>query len=314
VTSPDFRAVIAAHERLAGIAHRTPVHRSRQLDERLGARVYLKCENFQRAGAFKFRGAYNALSRLDEADRRRGAITHSSGNHAQALALAGSLLGIRTVIVMPEDAPAVKLAATRAYGAEVVLYDRRRETREELSARLAAERGLTLIPPFDHPDVIAGQGTVAKELIEQVGPLDVLVVCLGGGGLLSGCALAAHALSPGIAVYGVEPEAGNDGRQSFYGGRRMTIEEPDTIADGARTRALGELTFPLIQRLCRDIVTVDDAALVRALRFVYERLGLAALLEGKLDVRGQRVGVVISGGNVDLARLAGWFGAQQEAT
>ncbi|MFO0990299.1 MAG: threo-3-hydroxy-L-aspartate ammonia-lyase [Alphaproteobacteria bacterium] len=306
----------AAAARLAGVAHRTPARTSRQADERCGARLFFKCENFQRMGAFKFRGAYNALAQFDAARRERGVIAFSSGNHAQAIALAARLLAMPSVIVMPTDSPAAKLAATREYqsgqrGSEVVLYDRYKEDREAIGKRLAAERGATLIPPFDHPHVMAGQGTAAAELIDEVGPLDKLVVCVGGGGLISGCAVAAHAKSPGIEVIGVEPEAGNDVQQSLAAGRIVKIETPRTIADGAQTQAAGALTFPVIQRLVKRVVTVSDMQLVETMRFFAERmkmvveptgcLAAAALLERVVEARGQRVGIIVSGGNVDLA-------------
>jgi len=315
----SFDDVAAAAVRLAGVTHRTPVLTSRTADERTGARLFFKCENLQRMGAFKFRGAYNALSRFTPEQRQRGVLAFSSGNHAQAIALAARLLRMPSVIVMPNDAPAAKLAATRAYqhgqpGSEVVLYDRYTEDRAALGARLASERGMTLIPPYDHPDVMAGQGTAALELIEETGPLDALLVCLGGGGLLSGCAVAATHLSPGIAVWGVEPEAGNDTQQSLARGEIVSIAVPQTIADGAQTQASGQLTFPVIQALAKGVLTVSDAQLVATMRFFAERMKLvveptgclaaAALLEGAIDLRGQRVGVIVSGGNVDLARYA----------
>ncbi|MBI5717465.1 MAG: threo-3-hydroxy-L-aspartate ammonia-lyase [Burkholderiales bacterium] len=318
----------AAASRLAGVAHRTPVHTSRQADERAGGRVFFKCENFQRMGAFKFRGAYNALAQFSAAQRERGAIAFSSGNHAQAIALAARLLGMPSVIVMPTDSPAAKLAATREYqrgqrGSEVVLYDRYQEDREAIGRRLAEQRGMTLIPPFDHPHVMAGQGTAAAELIDEVGPLDKLLVCLGGGGLLSGCAVAAHVRAPGIEVIGVEPEAGNDVQQSLAAGRIVKIDTPRTIADGAQTQAAGALTFAVIQRLVRRVVTVSDAQLVSTMRFFAERmkmvveptgcLAAAALLEGVVEARGQRVGVIVSGGNVDLPRYAELIGAAAAA-
>ncbi|MDN0085184.1 threo-3-hydroxy-L-aspartate ammonia-lyase [Crenobacter sp. SG2305] len=307
--------VAAAHRRIAGIAHRTPVLTSSTADAATGATLLFKCENFQRMGAFKFRGAYNAIAQFSPAQRAAGVIAYSSGNHAQAIALAGRLLGVSATIVMPEDAPAIKIAATRGYGAEVVLYDRYSEDREALGLRLAAERDLTLIPPYNHPHVMAGQGTVAKELIEEAGPLDTLVVCLGGGGLLSGCAVAAKALNPACRIIGVEPEAGNDAQQSLARGEIVHIDTPRTIADGAQTQHLGELTFPVLQALVDEIVTVSDAELVETMRFFASRMKLvveptgclaaAAVLSGKLDLRGQRVGVVVSGGNVDLTRYAG---------
>jgi threonine dehydratase len=311
---PTYDDVAAAAARLQGHAHRTPVLRSATADARWGARFFFKCENFQRMGAFKFRGAFNALSRFDAAQRRAGAIAFSSGNHAQAVALSARLLGMPALIVMPQDAPAAKLAATRGYGAEVVLYDRFAQDREALTLALAAERGMTPIPPYDHADVIAGQGTAAKELFEEVGALDALYVCLGGGGLTSGSALAAKALSPDCRVYGVEPEAGDDGRQSLRAGRIVRIETPRTIADGAQTTHLGELTFGIIRRDVTDIRTASDAQLVEGMRFFAERLKMVVEPTGCLafagavadapTLRGARVGIVVSGGNVDLARYA----------
>ncbi|MDH2310131.1 threo-3-hydroxy-L-aspartate ammonia-lyase [Methylobacterium brachiatum] len=312
--APTFADVARAAERIVGIAHRTPVLTSRTADARTGAKLFFKAENLQRGGAFKFRGAYNAISALPEAVRARGVLSFSSGNHAQAIALASQLLGIPATIVMPGDAPTAKIAATRGYGAEVVLYDRYTQDREALGRELAEPKGMTLIPPFNHRDVIAGQGTLAQELIEEAGPLDVLVACLGGGGQLAGCALAAAALSPGCRVIGVEPEAGNDGQQSFRTGRIVTIPVPRTIADGAQSTALGDLTFAIIQREVADILTVSDPQLVETMRFFAERMKLlveptgclaaAAVLHGLVDVKDKRVGVVISGGNVDLATFA----------
>lgn len=314
VTLPDFDSVRRAGERLAGVAHRTPVLRSATADALTGAQLFFKCENLQRMGAFKFRGAYNAISALDAPARRAGVLAFSSGNHAQAIALAAKLLGVQATIVMPADAPAAKLAATRGYGGEVVTYDRFTEDREAISKRLAAARGLTLIPPYDHAEVIAGQGTAALELIEDTGPLDALYVCLGGGGLLSGCLLAANALAPDCAVFGVEPEAGDDARQSLRAGRIVTIPVPRTLADGAMTTHLGALTFPIIRERVRDIVTVSDARLVEQMRFFAERMKLvveptgclaaAAAFDAAADWRGKRVGVIVSGGNVDLANYA----------
>jgi threonine dehydratase len=311
---PTYEDVAAAAQRIEGVAHRTPVLRSSTVDARLGAQLFFKCENFQRMGAFKFRGGYNALARFTPEQRRRGAIAFSSGNHAQAIALAAKLLQMPAVIVMPHDAPAAKLAATRGYGAEVIVYDRFQEDREALTKRIAEERGMTLIPPFDHADVIAGQGTAAKELFDEVGPLDHFFVCLGGGGLLSGSALAARALSPQCKIYGVEPEAGNDGQQSFQRGERVKIEVPKTIADGAQTQQLGALTFGIIRRDVASVLTATDAQLVECMRFYAERmkmvveptgcLSLAAALHGGVDVKGARIGVLVSGGNVDLARFA----------
>jgi threonine dehydratase len=316
----SYQDVAAAAQRLAGHARRTPVLPSRQVDERTGCRVFFKCENFQRVGAFKFRGAFNALSQLTPGQRRRGVLAYSSGNHAQAVALAAKLLGSPAVIVMPQDAPQVKVEATRGYGAEVVLYDKRTTVREQLAAAIAAERGLALIPPYDHPHVVAGQGTAAKELFEDVGPLDYLFVCVGGGGLISGCAIAADALSPGCKVIGVEPAAGDDATRSFKTGTLQTVHNPDTIADGARTPYLGQITFPLVLRYVHDMVTVDDAQLLRAMLYVWERmkivveptgaLGIAGLFERKVEVpAGSRVGVIVSGGNVDVRDVCRWLAA-----
>lgn len=308
----------AAAARLAGVAHRTPVMTSRTFDASTGAKAFFKCENFQRMGAFKFRGAYNALSRLSAEAGRRGVVAFSSGNHAQAVALAGRLLGIPAAIVMPADAPEVKVAATKGYGAEVIFYDRAAgQDREAFAAGIAAERGATLIPPFDHADVIAGQGTAAWELLEETGPLDLLFVCCGGGGLLSGCAVAASHLSPGIKVVGVEPAAGDDAARSFRTRTLQRVENPVTIADGARTQSLGRLTFPLVLAHVHDFLTVTDAELVEAMRFLWERMKLvveptgalatAGLLSGRMDTRGARVGVILSGGNVDLRAAAKLF-------
>ena len=309
---PVFADVEAAAARLAGVAHRTPVLRSRLLDEQAGVQFFFKCENLQRMGAFKFRGAYNALARFDAQQRRAGVVAFSSGNHAQAIALAASLLGMPATIVMPEDAPAAKLAATRGYGATVVLYDRYRDDREQIGRDLARRHGLTLIPPFDHPDVIAGQGTAVKELIEEVGPLDALFTPLGGGGLLSGSALAARALAPACEIFGVEPEAGNDGQQSFRAGRIVHIETPHTIADGAQTQHLGQYTFPIIRRDVSDVLTATDPELIEAMALLAGRmklvveptgcLGFAAARREAGRWAGRRVGIVLSGGNVDLPR------------
>jgi threo-3-hydroxy-L-aspartate ammonia-lyase len=310
----SFDDVRAAAERLRGVAHRTPAITSRTLDALTGAQVFLKCENLQRMGAFKFRGAYNRLVQLDERARRAGVVAFSSGNHAQGVALAAQLLGIPATIVMPSDAPAAKLAATRGYGPEIVLYERATMNRAEIAAGIARERGATLVPPYDDPAIIAGQGTTALELLEDTGPLDALFVCTGGGGLLSGCALAATALAPGIAVWGVEPEAGDDWVRSLARGERVTIPVPDTIADGMQTQAPGELTFPIVQALCAGVVTVSDEEIVGAMRFAFERLklviepsgaaALAAVMTAKAAVRGKRVGVTISGGNVDRSTFA----------
>jgi threo-3-hydroxy-L-aspartate ammonia-lyase len=305
----SFDDVARAHERIKAQAKRTPVLTSATVDALTGAQVFFKCENFQRMGAFKFRGAYNALSQLGEEQKKQGVVAFSSGNHAQAIALSGRLLGVNTVIVMPHDAPQVKLDATRGYGAEVVQYTRAEE-RETLAGKLAAERGLTLIPPFDHAHIIAGQGTAGKELAEDAGPLDTVLVPCGGGGLLSGCAIAIKHLQPKCRVLGVEPAAGDDATQSFVKKRLVTIAVPDTIADGARTPSLGKLTFPIVLRYVDDMLTVTDAELRRAMFFLWERmkivveptgtLAFAALFAGKLECKGKRVGVVLSGGNVDL--------------
>jgi threonine dehydratase len=318
---PTYADVDAAAERIDGHAHHTPVLTSRTVDEALEARVFFKCENFQRMGAFKFRGAFNALSCFDARQRKAGVVAFSSGNHAQAIALSARLLGMPAAIVMPHDAPASKVAATRGYGGEVIVYDRYREDREAIGRRLAEERGMTLVPPYDHPDVIAGQGTAAKELIEEVGELDALFVCLGGGGLLSGSALAAKALSPQCRLYGVEPEAGNDGQQSLRRGEIVHIETPQTIADGAQTQHLGRLTFDIIRRDVDDIVTANDAELVECMRFFATRmkmiveptgcLGFAAARRLSRLVAGRRVGVIVSGGNVDLERFGALVMAQR---
>lgn len=317
-----YADIEAAALRIKGHAHRTPVMTSTTADQLTGARVFFKCENHQRMGAFKFRGAFNALAQFTPEQRRGGVIAFSSGNHAQAIALSARLLGMPSVIVMPIDSPAAKLAATREYqsgqpGSEVVLYDRYTQDREAIGKRLASERGMTLIPPYDHPHVMAGQGTAAAELLEQCGPLDLLVVCVGGGGLISGCAVAAHHLCPGVEVWGVEPAAGNDTQMSLAQGRIVHIDTPKTIADGAQTQHSGELTFPVIQQLVKAVVTVTDEQLVSSMRFFAERmkmvveptgcLGAAAVLEGLIPVRGKRVGVIVSGGNVDLARYAGFL-------
>ncbi len=311
----SFDDIARAHERIKPQAKRTPVMTSATVDALTGARVFFKCENFQRMGAFKFRGAFNALSQLPPEQRHKGVVAFSSGNHAQAIALSGKLLGIKTVIVMPHDAPKVKLEATRGYGAEVVQYIKH-EDRETLAAKLAAERGLTLIPPFDHPHIIAGQGTAAKELLEDAGPLDLLLVPCGGGGLLSGSSIAAKHLAPECRVIGVEPAAGDDATQSFVKKRLVTIAVPDTIADGARTPSLGKLTFPIVLRYVDDMLTVSDAELTRAMFFLWERmkilveptgtLAFTALFTGKVSVKNLRVGVILSGGNVDLR----WAAAQ----
>ena len=307
---PSFDDVAAAAARIAGHAHRTPVMTSRTVDDALGEQVFFKCENLQRMCAFKFRGAFNALSRFDAEQRRRGVVAFSSGNHAQAIALSARMLGIPATIVMPQDAPAAKIAATRGYGATVVTYDRYTEDREQIGRELAERDGLTLIPPYDHPDVIAGQGTAAMELFDEVGPLDAVFTPLGGGGLLSGTALATRALSPNARLYGVEPEAGNDGQQSFRSGAIVHIDTPRTIADGAQTQHLGNITFPIIRRDVDDILTATDEELVECMRLFASRmkivveptgcLSFAGARRMKDELKGKRVGIVISGGNVDL--------------
>ncbi|MXN75740.1 threo-3-hydroxy-L-aspartate ammonia-lyase [Burkholderia sp. 4701] len=310
---PTYADVAAAAARLEGHAHRTPVMTSRTINDELGAQVFFKCENLQRMGAFKFRGAFNALSRFNDEQRRNGVVAFSSGNHAQAIALSARLLGMPATIVMPSDAPAAKVEATRGYGGKVVIYDRYTEDREQIGRDLAERQGLTLIPPYDHPDVIAGQGTAAAELYAEVGPLDALFMPLGGGGLLSGSALATRELSPATRLYGVEPEAGNDAQQSFRSGTIVHIDTPKTIADGAQTQHLGNLTFPIIRRDVDDILTASDAQLIDCMRFFALRmkiiveptgcLGLAAAREMKEQLEGKRVGVIISGGNVDLEKF-----------
>lgn len=310
---PTFADITAASQRIEGHAHRTPVITSRLVDEEFGANVFFKCENLQRTGAFKFRGAFNALSRLDDAQRKAGVIAFSSGNHAQAVALAARLLGMPATIVMPDDAPVSKIAATRGYGGKIVFYDRYSGDRDAICRELSEREGLALIPPFDHPDVISGQGTVTKELLEETGPLDALFVCLGGGGLLSGAALAARAMAPECAIYGVEPEAGNDVQQSFRKGEIVQIATPKTIADGAQTQRAGNLTFAIIRRDVTDILTASDAELVECMRLAATRLKLiieptgclafAAARAMKDDLKGKRVGIIISGGNVDLDRF-----------
>jgi threonine dehydratase len=309
----DHAGVVAAQARISKYTVRTPVLRSDAADRLTAAQLFFKCENLQRTGAFKFRGALAALTRFDAAQKAAGVITYSSGNHAQAIALAARILGMPALIVMPRDAPPVKLEATRSHGAEIVLYDRYTEDREAIGQTLARQRGMTLVPPFDHVDVMAGQGTAAIELFEETGPLDTLLVCLGGGGLISGCATVAHDLSPGCEVIGVEPEAGDDVRQSLACGERVKIPVPQTIADGAQTQSPGVLTFEVIRQRVAQVVTVDDPALVRTLGFLATHLKIvveptgclaaAAALEGKVDLRGRKVGIILSGGNVDPTRL-----------
>jgi threonine dehydratase len=316
----SFADVRAAAERLRGVAHRTPVLTSRTLDELTGARVFLKAEPFQRIGAFKFRGAYNAISSLDPETRSRGVVTNSSGNHAQAVALSAQLFAIPATIVMPTDAPPAKIAATRGYGAEIVFYDRYKEDRTAIAERVAAELGATLIPPYDHPQVMAGNGTAVLELMEEVGELDLLLVCLGGGGLLAGSATAAKALSPDVEIWGVEPEAGDDWAQSFARGERTRLAAvPRTIADGQQTEAPGRLTWPTVRPLVRGVLTVSDDEIRDAMRFLFERVklvaepsgasALAALMSGKVDARGKRVGITISGGNIGLEQFCQILGS-----
>ena len=317
---PTYEDVQGAARRLHGLAHRTPVLRSATADRMLKAQLFFKCENLQRMGAFKFRGAFNALSQFSPAQRKAGVITFSSGNHAQAIALSARLLGIPATILMPVDAPQAKVDATRGYGAEVITFDRYTQDREALAGQIVADRGLTLIPPYDHPHVVAGQGTAAMELIEEVGPLDIMFVPLGGGGLLAGSALAVRALAPRCKLYGVEPEAGNDGQQSLRKGEIVHIPTPATLADGAQTQHLGQYTFGVIRRDVQDVLTATDAQLVEAMRFFAERmklvveptgcLGFAAACHAGMPLAGLRVGVLLSGGNVDLSRYAQLIGSQ----
>ncbi len=317
-TTPVFFSDIEqAAQRLDGVAHRTPVMTSRTLNEICGCEIFLKCENYQRMGAFKFRGAYNALSQLDDEQKKCGVITFSSGNHAQAVALSGKLLNIPATIVMPKDAPKVKLNGTKGYGAEVLLYDRSEEKREEIAKEIQEERGMVLIPPFDHPHIMAGQGTAAKELFEDVGPLDALLVPCGGGGLISGSAISANHFSPECEIFGVEPEAGNDGQQSFKSRQLVSIPTPKTIADGAQTNSLGHLTLAVMLKHVKQMLTATDDELIRTMFFLYERmklvveptatLGLAPVFNKNLDLSGKRVGIILSGGNVDLKALGNLF-------
>jgi threonine dehydratase len=313
---PTFADIERAAARIDGVAHRTPVVTSRSADERTGARLFFKCENLQRAGAFKFRGAYNALASLSPDERRRGVVAFSSGNHAQAVALAGQLLDTPRVIVMPRDAPAVKRAAAEGYGAEIVLYDRERDDREAIGRRLAQERGLALIPPYDHPHVVAGQGTAALELFDEVGPLDVLLVPCGGGGLLAGSALSAKTRSPGCRVIGVEPSAGDDATRSFQTKQLQHVHNPVTVADGARTASMSDMTFRLMLEHVAGMTTVDDRSLLDAMFYLWERLkllveptgalGAAAAFENKVSIASTRVGIVLTGGNVDLSQVGEW--------
>lgn len=314
---PLYKGILDAVERLAGVAHRTPVLTSRSLDELTGNRIFLKCENFQRMGAFKFRGAYNAISLLPPESAARGVVTFSSGNHAQAVALAGKILGVKTTVVMPADAPAVKLAATQNYGAEVVTYDRGTMNREEMTEQLVSQHGYTLIPPFNHLDVIAGQGTAAKELIDDVYSLDALLVPCGGGGLLSGCAVYTRHALPTCAIIGVEPATADDATRSFYSGTLQTVRNPQTVADGLRTESLGSITFPVIQKNVDEMTTVSDADILDTMYYLWTRMkivvepsgatALAPLFKGKIPVRGKRVGVVLSGGNVDVRQAGELF-------
>ncbi|WP_233966937.1 threo-3-hydroxy-L-aspartate ammonia-lyase [Pectobacterium polaris] len=314
---PTFDDVVAAAERIDGYANKTPVMTSRTVNDLFGAEVFFKCENFQRTGAFKFRGAMNALLQFTDAQKAAGVVTFSSGNHAQAIALAAKLLGIPATIVMPHDAPAIKIAATRGYGGKVVQYNRYTEDREQIGNDLAQKYGLTLIPPFDHPHVIAGQGTATKELLEETGELDALFVCVGGGGLLAGSSLSARQLSPHCKVYGVEPLAGNDGQQSLRSGHIVHIDTPQTIADGAQIQHLGQYPFALIRQNVDDILTVTDDDLIDAMRFYAERMKIVVEPTGCLSfaaarnlsesLRGKRIGIIISGGNVDISRYGAFL-------
>jgi threonine dehydratase len=314
---PTFEDVQDAARQIAGVAHRTPVITSRTVNERTGAEIFFKCENLQRAGAFKFRGAYNALSRLSPDERRRGVLAFSSGNHAQAVALAGRLLDIPRTIVMPDDAPAVKIRATRGYGAEIVVYDREHGDREAIGRGLAEDRGLVVIPPYDHPQIVAGAGTAALELTQEVRNLDLLIVPCGGGGLLSGSALTARRCAPACHVIGVEPSAGDDATRSFRTKQLQTVHNPQTVADGARTPSLGSITFPLVLDDVDDMVAVDDVPLLKSMFYLWERLKVvveptgalaaAAALEGIVPVAGKRVGVILSGGNVDFSQISAWL-------
>ncbi len=319
---PLYQGVLDAVERLAGVVHHTPVLTSRSLDEVTGNTVFLKCENFQRMGAFKFRGAYNAISRLAPEVAARGVIAYSSGNHAQAVALAGKLLGVKTTVVMPSDAPAVKLAATRKYGAEVVVYDRATMNREELAANLTSEHGYELIPPFNHPNVIAGQGTAARELIEEVYSLDMLLVPCGGGGLLSGCAVYTRHALPNCRIIGVEPATADDATRSFRTGTLQKIHNPQTIADGLRTESLGSITFPTIQKYVDEMITVSDADIIDTMYYLWTRMkivvepsgatALAPIFKGLLPAKGKRIGIILSGGNVDVRQAGELFAAIQD--
>jgi len=319
LTLPNYEDVAAAAERIKGFANKTPVLTSRTVNNEFKAEVFFKCENFQRVGAFKFRGAMNALLQFSETQKKAGVVAFSSGNHAQAIALSSKILGIPATIIMPKDAPAAKMAATREYGGNIVEFDRYTEDREKIGKEIAEKNGLTLIPSYDHPHVIAGQGTAAKELFEEVGDLDYLFVCLGGGGLLAGSALSARQLSPNCKIYGVEPALGNDGQMSFKKGEIVHINTPPTIADGAQTQYLGKLTFPIIQQKVDDILTVTDEELINAMKFFAERmkmvveptgcLGFAAARNLKDELKGKRIGIIISGGNVDISKYAEFLSA-----
>ncbi len=317
VTIDDVRA---AARRIEGIATRTPMFHSRTADDLVGAEVWFKCEQFQRSGSFKFRGAYNALAAMPDEQRARGVVAYSSGNHAQAVALAAREFACPAVIVMPSDAPAVKVEATQGYGAEVVFFDRHTESREQIGLEIASRRGLTLVPPFNHPDVVAGQGTLALEMFEEQPELDIVLAPVGGGGLISGIAVAARGVRPGVLVYGVEPEVANDAQRSLASGRIVMIAAPDTIADGIRTAAVGDVTFPLMQANLAGILTVSDDEIRSALRYLAGRLkllveptgavGAAAIFEGRIPhMAGKRIGVVLCGGNADLADLATILGS-----
>ncbi|MEX5754698.1 threo-3-hydroxy-L-aspartate ammonia-lyase [Acinetobacter baumannii] len=319
LTLPNYEDVAAAAERIKDFINKTPVLTSRTVNNEFEAEVFFKCENFQRVGAFKFRGAMNALLQFNEIQKKAGVVAFSSGNHAQAIALSSKILGIPATIIMPKDAPAAKMAATREYGGNIVEFDRYTEDREKIGKEIAEKNGLTLIPSYDHPHVIAGQGTAAKELFEEVGDLDYLFVCLGGGGLLAGSALSARQLSPNCKIYGVEPALGNDGQMSFRKGEIVHIDTPPTIADGAQTQYLGKLTFPIIQQKVDDILTVTDEELINAMKFFAERmkmvveptgcLGFAAARNLKHELKGKRIGIIISGGNVDISKYAEFLSA-----
>lgn len=319
LTLPNYEDVAAAAERIKDFINKTPVLTSRTVNNEFEAEVFFKCENFQRVGAFKFRGAMNALLQFNETQKKAGVVAFSSGNQAQAIALSSKILGIPATIIMPKDAPAAKMAATREYGGNIVEFDRYTEDREKIGKEIAEKNGLTLIPSYDHPHVIAGQGTAAKELFEEVGDLDYLFVCLGGGGLLAGSALSARQLSPNCKIYGVEPALGNDGQMSFRKGEIVHIDTPPTIADGAQTQYLGKLTFPIIQQKVDDILTVTDEELINAMKFFAERmkmvveptgcLGFAAARNLKDELKGKRIGIIISGGNVDISKYAEFLSA-----